>query len=380
LQADLKQRKETFMDSISILTTALALGAAAGLKDTAAQAVKDAYARLKAFIEHRYTQVNLKVLEADPHSAARRSVMEEDLRKAGVDRDEEVLRKAQGLLDTIHSLAPTGAPQVFGVNLEHIRGASLEITNILAKGVGGVGGVQVKNSEFVNDLKITGVQAIGVTEVNPDEDMSRTGPTRTTILFLGANPLDTTRLRLDEEYRAIDQALRQAEFRDRFNIQQHSAVRVADLQPLLLRHRPGILHFSGHGSNVGEIILEDANGQMRPVSVEALGALFSLLKDNLRCVVLNACYSQRQAEAIAQHIDCVVGMSTSIGDRAAITFAFAFYQAIGDGKDIKTAFRLGCSQIDLEGIGEQDTPKLWALRCEPSAVMFAGLRDTAPKG
>ena len=35
-----------------------------------------------------------------------------------------------------------------------------------------------------------------------------------TILFLAANPKNTTKLRLDEEIREIDQALRLSEYRD----------------------------------------------------------------------------------------------------------------------------------------------------------------------
>ena len=64
------------------------------------------------------------------------------------------------------------------------------------------------------------------------------------ILFLAANPVDTAQLRLDEEIRAIDLVLRQTEFRDRFDIRQHWAVRVVDLQGYLLRHKPDIVHFN----------------------------------------------------------------------------------------------------------------------------------------
>ncbi|MBE9507063.1 MAG: CHAT domain-containing protein, partial [Chloroflexi bacterium] len=123
------------------------------------------------------------------------------------------------------------------------------------------------------------------------------------ILFLAANPTNTARLRLDEESRAIDQALRQAEYRDKFEIAQHWAVRVADLQGYLLRHKPDIVHFSGHGGQSSEIILEDSSGESHPVSTRALSTLFSVLKDNIRCVVLNACYSEQQARAIAEYID-----------------------------------------------------------------------------
>jgi len=207
---------------------------------------------------------------------------------------------------------------------------------------------------------------------HPDTSEAPLPPSRPIkILFLTANPTDTSRLRLDEESRAIDLALRQAEFRDRFEIQQHWAVRVSELQSYLLRHKPDIVHFSGHGSELGQIILEDDFGNSQPVSERALSTLFSVLRDNIRCVLLNACYSERQARAIAQHIDCVVGMSAVIEDRSAISFAAAFYQALGYGRDVKTAFELGCVQIDMENLDDQDVPKLLAIRTDPAKIVFA---------
>ena len=193
---------------------------------------------------------------------------------------------------------------------------------------------------------------------------------RTKILFLAANPQDTSQLKLDQEIRGIDQALQGAEFRDNFDIEQQWAVRVADLQNYLLRHKPDIVHFSGHGSVTSEIILEDNDGNSQTVSSRALSQLFSVLKDNIRCVVLNACYSAVQADAIAKHIDCVVGMSHTVGDEAAVSFASAFYQALGFGRNVKTAFELGCLQIDSESLNEQDTPKLIARNCDPKEVVF----------
>lgn len=193
---------------------------------------------------------------------------------------------------------------------------------------------------------------------------------RIKILFLSANPEDTEQLRIDKEIRQIKQALLQTEFRDKFAIEQERAVRVSDLQGHLLRHKPDIVHFSGHGSKASEIILDDGIGGSHKVSEQALSQLFAVFKDNIRCVVLNACYSAQQAQAIAQHIDCVVGMSKAIGDEAAISFAVAFYQALGYGKDVKTAFDLGCLQINLENLKEQDTPKLITKRKGPQEIMF----------
>ena len=191
------------------------------------------------------------------------------------------------------------------------------------------------------------------------------------ILFLAANPKGTEPLRLDQEVREIDEALLQkAEFRDKFELKQQWAVRVSDLQAHLLRFQPDIVHFSGHGSSEGKIVLEDNNGNIRTVSEDALSQLFSLLKDNIRCVVLNACYSASQAQAISEHIDCVIGMSKAIGDTAAISFAKSFYQALGFGRSIDTAFKLGVSQIDLEGLNEQDTPKLLSPNIDPQKMVF----------
>ena len=42
-------------------------------------------------------------------------------------------------------------------------------------------------------------------------------------------------------------------------------------------------------------------------------------------------------------------MTKAIGDSSAIQFASAFYQALGYGKDVQTAFQLGCVQINLQG-------------------------------
>jgi hypothetical protein len=188
--------------------------------------------------------------------------------------------------------------------------------------------------------------------------VSTAPPPTIRILFLAANPVDTDPLRLDEEIRAIDEALRKAEFRDRFEIRQQWAVRVGDLQEALLRHKPDVVHFSGHGADSSEIVLVAETGEAQPVPQDDLAGLFSILSDNIRCVVLNACYSEAQAKAIAEHIDCVVGMTAAVGDDAAIEFATAFYRALGYGRDIQSAFELGTNQIGLQDLPDVGTPRL----------------------
>ena len=55
-----------------------------------------------------------------------------------------------------------------------------------------------------------------------------------------------------------------------------------------------------------------------------------------------------------------------------ISFSAAFYQALGYALDVKTAFDLGCAQIDLENLDEQDTPKLLAINADPTNITFVG--------
>ncbi len=191
-----------------------------------------------------------------------------------------------------------------------------------------------------------------------------------TILFLSADPSDQARLRLGEEIREIDHALRLAEYRDRFEFEQHHAVRTQDVQEYLMRHKPDIVHFSGHGTSAGQLIFEDDAAGSRPISARALGNLFKLLHDNIKVVVLNACYTEVQAAAIAEHICCVVGMSGAISDDAAKKFSPAFYSALGFCRSVKTAFELACTAIDWEGLGEQDKPKLLAPHCDPDRMIL----------
>ncbi|GEM_PF-5898633 len=50
----------------------------------------------------------------------------------------------------------------------------------------------------------------------------------------------------------------------------------------------------------------------------------------VECVLPNACYSEVQAKAISQHVNYVIGMNKTIGDKAAIAFSVAFYDALAD--------------------------------------------------
>ena len=190
------------------------------------------------------------------------------------------------------------------------------------------------------------------------------------ILFLAANPTNETRLALDKECREIEAKIQASANRDSLELLTKWAVRPNDLLQYLHQHSPHIVHFSGHGSAAEELILLDAHEEAKPVSKAALRQLFTTLKDNIRVVVLNACFSLPQAEAITEVIDCAVGMNQAIGDDAAITFAAAFYQAIGFGRSIRVAFEAGKAALLLDGIPEEQTPVLLVRKDVDPAKVF----------
>lgn len=67
----------------------------------------------------------------------------------------------------------------------------------------------------------------------------------------------------------------------------------------MLDFKPQIVHFCGHGAGDKGLILEDESGKIKPVSTPALAALFEMFSPHVECVLLNACYSEKQAAAIA---------------------------------------------------------------------------------
>ena len=178
------------------------------------------------------------------------------------------------------------------------------------------------------------------------------------ILFLASDPSDAARLRLGQELREIREKLQMAKQRGQFILESREAVRPGDITQAIFDVEPQIVHFSGHGTSIGELCFEDVVGKVKIVQPEALSALFEMESERVKCVVLNACYSNVQAESIAQHIPYVIGMVGEIGDKAAIAFAVGFYKALGANRTVEQSYKAGCVEIRLEGIPEHLTPVL----------------------
>ncbi len=166
------------------------------------------------------------------------------------------------------------------------------------------------------------------------------------ILILSANPATTPRLQFDKEIREIEEGLKRAKLRDRFEIKASLAIRIRDLRRAMLDHEPNIVHFIGHGEEDG-IFVENEQGTASFVSSEALSGLFELFSKQVECVILGACYSATQADIINQHIKYVIGMTGSVKDGAALEFGVGFFDALGAGRSVEDAYQFGCVAISM---------------------------------
>ena len=189
-----------------------------------------------------------------------------------------------------------------------------------------------------------------------------------TILFLGSNPKDlyglingsnsyTNPLRLGEEAKKIELAIKGRTSRKKYTFEYKLAVQFNELQNHILDYTPSMVHISGHSDKIGRFAFEDDLGNSKRVEASALGKLFSL-SNSIKCVVINSCDSIIIGKEISKHIKYVICMNDEIPDNAAIAFSMGFYNGIASGRSIIDAFNYGCNSIQLQGLFGDLIPKL----------------------
>jgi len=98
------------MDPVTLIVTALTAGAAAGSQSVVTDAIKDAYAGLKALLKHKFAgkasaEVALAEYETDPETW--QAPLKKVLIQEHLDQDTEILQAAQALLNQLQA-QPSG--------------------------------------------------------------------------------------------------------------------------------------------------------------------------------------------------------------------------------------------------------------------------------
>jgi len=192
------------------------------------------------------------------------------------------------------------------------------------------------------------------------------------ILFVSANPVRD--LSLDDEYRAIEQAIQSSPYSESIELKAKLACRISDFMNALNQEQPDILHFAGHGAGERGLVFANPHSETKLtinegeeneehigvdlVSAENLHSIFKTADSNLKLVFLNACLSLTQAEEIAREIDFVIGMSDFIIDGTATILARQFYNSFASNKGIQDSFEQALTLVKIQRPDENETPTI----------------------
>jgi len=177
------------------------------------------------------------------------------------------------------------------------------------------------------------------------------------ILIVAANPLGSDTLAIGEESAEIEREIKMTPNRDQLRVESRFAITVDRFMGYLTELAPGVVHFSGHGGRGSGLMFQDKHRRPQPVSGRALGMMIRAAAPSVRLVVLNACYTAEQAEALRKTVDCVVGMDGAIGDDAARSFAARFYSALGHGRPVANAVEHGIAALAAEQLPDDVLPR-----------------------
>lgn len=228
--------------------------------------------------------------------------------------------------------------------------------------------------DFLSQMKDSGTTTGDVPPISIEDH-------RKTILFLASNPTQTAKLQLEKEYVRISIGIQES--KKDLKLVSEWAIKPGDLQQAILKHRPNIIHFSGHGTaesvdkdsesdrdlgftneDKSGIIVQDSSGKPVLVNTSALASLFRTMKMldgmDIEVVILNACHQELQAKAIAQFVPFVIGTNDAIDDNAAIEFSTGFYRGFSAvGSTVEFAFQLALNNIMLEGLEDSKVPVIY---------------------
>lgn len=203
---------------------------------------------------------------------------------------------------------------------------------------------------------------LNTTTVDYTDDKGKSGPLPfkdvLKILMLTANPAKTTQLNLGKEQLKIMEKL--GDKKGQFELIVKKAIDKEDFKQFTEIEKPQVLHFSGHGESgqYGGIVVqnEDRNGAalIPPNGIKTLFRYFTAEEIGIQAVILNACYSQEQAEIISQYVPYVIGTTENIGDELAIAFSTGFYFRLAQkGIDFEKAYHSGVTQASMDGASEE---------------------------
>lgn len=162
------------------------------------------------------------------------------------------------------------------------------------------------------------------------------------LLIISANPKFD--LDVDKEVQIIHDLVEASAYRASVTVNCTLAVTPDSFLRSLRKYRPNIVHFSGHGSNLG-ILMRGDGDETHMVQGSSLATAFR--DRHIDLVVFNACFSSSYADALALSVKTVVGTHDEVGDEAALRFSRAFYRTLFDGHAISDSLKDAMDAVEL---------------------------------
>ena len=92
------------MEPVTLIVSALVAGATAALRDTAAEAIKDAYGALKDLLKKRFggkPEAEMALQQVEKKPEVWKEPLKDAIAESGADKDEAIVQAAQSLLKLI---------------------------------------------------------------------------------------------------------------------------------------------------------------------------------------------------------------------------------------------------------------------------------------
>ena len=177
-------------------------------------------------------------------------------------------------------------------------------------------------------------------------------------LFIVADSSDESHAALSESFHAVETALGERTLGRDFPWSQHYLPEVSAALATAER-KPNLVHIVGHSGGPDAVM----TGGDSPVAVDpaAMAATFATMAGSVEITILSACFSRKQAEAIAIHVPTVIGIPELIGDKAPV-FAADFYKSLSAGRSVAESYEIATNQVRLQGIPDEHLPVLISNR------------------
>jgi hypothetical protein len=180
------------------------------------------------------------------------------------------------------------------------------------------------------------------------------------VLLIGAS--GDGELRVAREQSRIRAAVERALHRQLIAIDARPAATIADLMDGVVRFRPHVIHFAGHGDEQLVAFEQDIDARHDTpvlVSAEAFAQALAATDEPPLLVMLNSCGSAAHIEPLVATVTpFAIGMADEIDDGDAITYATQFYASVANGQSVLAAHDAGKAMLAVSGLPGQDLPTL----------------------